>query len=405
MANKNQMIADGEDLQSLRLKRFHSVANVTYKFALTAHFIWTILFYFLEVYYLSIFNIFSVLCFVLCLYLAKKEQFLSAVMIGAVEIVIHQALAVYMVGWDAGFQYYLFPTVLLPFLTDSKNFTLKTLILFICLGAFLALKYLYADGPALYSVSNAWILFFTKFNVISALTLCGAIAYYFAYSVEVAEELAERERLRAENLLFNILPMSIAERLKLKKGDQTIADGFSNVSVLFLDLVGFTELSSRKSPEELVDILNRVFSEFDDLTHEYGLEKIKTIGDSYMVASGIPEYREDHAHKICAFSLRLNSILNKINTELGENLQMRIGINTGPVVAGVIGKKKFIYDLWGDAVNIASRMESHGIIGEIQLSDSTYELVKDEFQFEVRGEIEVKGKGMMKTYLLKTAPV
>lgn len=213
-----------------------------------------------------------------------------------------------------------------------------------------------------------------------------------------AEEILRAEQEKSERLLLNILPAMIADRLK--KGDSNIADGFAEVTILFADIVGFTEISSRTSPQELVELLNKIFSAFDRLSEQYGLEKIKTIGDNYMVAGGLPMPCTNHAESIAEMALEMQQEIMKFSGECRQPLKIRIGINTGPVVAGVIGTKKFIYDLWGDAVNTASRMESQGISGKIQVSDSTYQLLCDRYLLEKRGTINVKGKGDMTTYLL-----
>ena len=210
------------------------------------------------------------------------------------------------------------------------------------------------------------------------------------------------EQKKSEHLLLNILPETVANRLK--EQPTTIAEAFAEVTVLFADIVGFTQLSTQVSPQELVGLLNRIFSAFDELAEKHGLEKIKTIGDAYMVVGGLPNPRKDHAEAIVEMALDMQQAINKFNVETGSNCNIRIGINTGPVVAGVIGIKKFIYDLWGDTVNIASRMESHGIPGNIQISENTYEQIKDKFKnkyvLESRGLIEIKGKGEMQTYLV-----
>ncbi|MBP0020634.1 MAG: adenylate/guanylate cyclase domain-containing protein [Cyanobacteria bacterium SBLK] len=213
---------------------------------------------------------------------------------------------------------------------------------------------------------------------------------------EQAKLAAEQER--SEKLLRNILPDSIACRLKHES--QTIADSFSNVTVLFADIVGFTELSARISARELVELLNQIFSRFDRLAEKHGLEKIKTIGDAYMVVSGLPEEREDRASAMADMALDMQFALKQFNQHSQYNLNLRIGIHTGDVVAGVIGLKKFAYDLWGDTVNTASRMESHGIPGHIQISEITHQYLQNQYLFQERGTISVKGKGEMKTYLL-----
>jgi len=205
------------------------------------------------------------------------------------------------------------------------------------------------------------------------------------------------EQEKSENLLLNILPKDIAELLKNEP--HTVADHYSDASILFADVVNFTPMSSHMEPIELVELLNKVFSQFDDLVEKYDLEKIKTIGDCYMVASGVPKARPDHAQIITQLSLEMQDIV-KQSDYFGRKLTFRIGINSGPVVAGVIGRKKFIYDLWGDAVNTASRMESNGAGGLVQVTQDTYELIKDDFKCESRGVINVKGKGELPVWFV-----
>ncbi|WP_293158194.1 ammonium transporter [Okeania sp. SIO2C9] len=207
------------------------------------------------------------------------------------------------------------------------------------------------------------------------------------------------EQEKSEKLLLNILPKPIADRLK--EGDSTIAEGFAEVTVLFADLVGFTELAGRATPQRLVYWLNEIFSRFDLLAEKYGLEKIKTIGDAYMVVGGLPNPMENHAEAIALMAIDMLEEVSYFTDEQKQDFNIRIGINTGPVVAGVIGRKKFIYDLWGDTVNIASRMESHGIPGVIQITEQTYEILQHKFLFAERGLIDIKGKGYMKAYILQ----
>jgi len=204
---------------------------------------------------------------------------------------------------------------------------------------------------------------------------------------------------QSERLLLNILPEAIAHRLK--HSSDIIADTFADVTVLFADIVGFTQLSSRISPSDLVNLLNEIFSAFDHLAEKHGLEKIKTIGDAYMVVGGLPTPRSDHAEAIIEMALDMQETIAQFSCDPGESMKLRIGINSGAVVAGVIGIKKFIYDLWGDTVNTASRMESHGLPGYIHVTSATYELLQDKYIFENRGTIEVKGKGEMTTYFIK----
>ncbi len=209
------------------------------------------------------------------------------------------------------------------------------------------------------------------------------------------------DRLRRENerLLLNILPGPIADRLKA--GETRIADQFGAITVLFADIVNFTVMSSRLEAREVVDLLDKLFSQFDAAARELGVEKIKTIGDAYMAVCGLPCACPDHAARMLQMAQRMVAIGRDYSRACGRAVQLRIGLNSGPVVAGVIGQSKFIYDLWGDTVNVASRMESQGLPDTIQVTRSVYDQLKDAYPFEWRGVIEVKGKGAVETWLLK----
>ncbi|HEY8437395.1 MAG TPA: adenylate/guanylate cyclase domain-containing protein [Candidatus Limnocylindrales bacterium] len=204
------------------------------------------------------------------------------------------------------------------------------------------------------------------------------------------------EQAKAESLLLNVLPRSIADRLKNER--HTIADQFSSASILFADVVDFTPLSEELAPADVVGLLDHLFSHFDALAERYGLEKIKTIGDCYMVAAGVPDARPDHARAVVLMALDMLDAMRSSDDVGHLGLELRIGISSGPVVAGVIGTKRFLYDLWGDAVNTASRMESHGTPGRIQITRATRDLLGDEFDCEPQGRIAVKGKGEMETW-------
>lgn len=241
-------------------------------------------------------------------------------------------------------------------------------------------------------------------NIRAVRDASGNLLYYEGSAADITErkqnEVALRlARKKSELLLLNILPQPIAERLK--RGQRIIAESFDAVSILFADLVDFTKFSSQTSPTELVELLNIIFSKFDKLAEKHGLEKIKTIGDAYMIVAGLPTPRPDHAPAIAEMALDMQKAIAEFNGEHKKAFKIRIGINSGTVVAGVIGIKRFSYDLWGDTVNTASRMESLGIPGCIQVTAVTYELLKDQFLFEERGPLDVKGKGEMITYLLK----
>jgi adenylate cyclase len=237
-------------------------------------------------------------------------------------------------------------------------------------------------------------------NVIGAGSIAFTLLALFANQRDAALAALRAEQAKAEALLVNVLPSSIAQRLK--GTTRSIADHFESASILFADVVDFTPLARRLAPAEVVGVLDDLFSHFDGLVERHGLEKIKTIGDCYMAASGVPDPSPDHARRTALLALDMrDAVATSAIGQLG--LEMRIGINSGPVVAGVIGTKRFLYDLWGDAVNTASRMEEHGTPGDIQITRTTYELLKDEFVCRPRGTIAVKGKGQMETWYLEGA--
>lgn len=211
----------------------------------------------------------------------------------------------------------------------------------------------------------------------------------------------QEEQARSDRLLLNILPAAVAERLKSSE-DASIADHFENVTVLFADLVDFTTLAATETPERVVEILNQIFSSFDVLAERRGLEKIKTIGDAYMAVGGLPVPRADHAEAAARFAIDMLEEIEHFSLVCGLDISLRVGIDSGPVIAGIIGRNKFTYDLWGDTVNTASRMESLGLPGCVQVTSTTRELLRDKFVFRERGEIDVKGKGRMVTWLLET---
>ena len=248
------------------------------------------------------------------------------------------------------------------------------------------------------NLSTDLVLIFFVLNVGTVSVFAFGLLYYFVGQKNRFYDLLRFEQQKSETLLLNVLPEEIA--MQLKAGRQTIADQFEAVSVLFADLVGFTPLSTLLSPTQMVELLNDIFVHFDALAEQYNVEKIRTIGDSYMVAAGVPRPRPDHAQALARMALDMSRHIQARPPYAGHTIDFRIGINSGPAVAGVIGRKKFQYDLWGDTVNTASRMESHGTGGRIQITRDTFELVKEEFICERRGMVMVKGKGEMETWYL-----
>jgi adenylate cyclase len=244
------------------------------------------------------------------------------------------------------------------------------------------------------NLSSALVIFFFVINIIGVGSLVFMMVFYFVGQKNMFQQ-------KSEALLLNILPKEIAA--VLKNESRTIADHYDEASVLFADMVGFTPLSAQLPPVEIVELLNEAFSFFDSLVDKYNVEKIRTIGDSYMVASGVPRQRSDHAQALALMALEMRDYVAGHEFCNGHRVNFRIGINSGSMIAGVIGRRKFVYDVWGDAVNVASRMESHGLGGAVQITQATYELIKDEFVCEPRGTVNVKGKGEMEVWLVVSA--
>jgi len=278
-----------------------------------------------------------------------------------------------------------------------KYAMIVSLLIFLCYEyvAIIVHKMLISQGTLLLFINNS--LFILSSMVISLPTSYFLEVYNRRDFVQ--KQLIKTEQQRAEKLLLNILPATIANQLKYE--NKTIAASYDSVTVLFADIVNFTNLSANATPDKLVGLLNNIFSEFDRLVEKHGLEKIKTIGDAYMVAGGLPEPRPDHAQAIVELALDMREALPHVCQDSKQSIDMRIGINSGPVVAGVIGIKKFIYDLWGDTVNTASRIESQCLPGHIQVTAATYELLKDRYEFADCGEVNIKGKGNMRVYQIE----
>ena len=268
---------------------------------------------------------------------------------------------------------------------------------FVVLGLLLVLDPVFANDPA--KLPRGLAVTFFALNI-SGVTLGAFVMLaYFVHQRELAHAALESEQRRSERLLLNVLPEPIAERLKRHEG--VIAEHHDDVTVLFADLVGFTAMSAGMEATTLVSLLDEIFSSFDALVDGEGLEKIKTIGDAYMVAGGLPTPRLDHAEAVATVALAmLDEVAEIASRTVDGPLSLRIGIDTGPAVAGVIGRSKFIYDLWGDTVNTASRMESHGVPGRVQVTARTASRLESSFVLDPRGSIDVKGKGPMETFLL-----
>jgi adenylate cyclase len=372
------------------------LANVM---ALLLHFIWIFVFGSLGLTTLSLVNIGSVAIWIFNIALIRgRGAVLTAVVIGSLEVLGHQFLAIYYFGWGYGFQYFLLVIVAFAFMMNFRNMVIPVSLFIACLISFLwyyySVQYWLPHNDADPAIRETFLMA----NVTTAFTILAIMSYVYSEAARKAEAKLELEQQKSEKLLLNILPASIAERLK--ESTSIIADHFESTTVLFADIVGFTALAERISPTEVVTRLNRIFCAFDDLADRYRLEKIKTIGDAYMVAGGFPDQRDGHANDVSSMALDMLAAIEAGNRTGEQPMSIRIGIHTGPAVAGVIGVKKFVYDVWGDTVNTASRMESSGLPGRIQLSQQTALLLDADFDVQERGKVEVKGKGCMTTYWL-----
>jgi class 3 adenylate cyclase len=372
-------------------RRTYNIMTISTPAGLLFHVFFIFLFSYWGIPQLAIANIFSSLLWVASILLLRSYKPEWTLVLIFFEVTVHTVLVIHFIGWGMGMQYFLIVLIMSIVLTMLPAWIRLTSVLTIVALFILLYYYALANAPQA-QVDPLQLNIANVLITASALLLAASMMLYGTSLADRAEAQLAVEHEKSEDLLHNILPEVIAERLKESRG--TIADQNEGASILFADVVNFTPMSAEMSATELVDLLNEVFSDFDDLTEKYGLEKIKTIGDCYMVASGVPEPRADHAQVITHMALDMQERVENHDYH-GHKLAFRIGINSGPVVAGVIGRKKFIYDLWGDTVNTASRMESNGKGGCIQITETTYNLIKEDFLCEPQGTIHVKGKGEM----------
>jgi adenylate cyclase len=303
-----------------------------------------------------------------------------------------------ILGTGSGLQlYFLVAACLVVLQLGIDRIVLAATLAAIAAGLVITLQFLV---PFDTGVQPAWSLKLGfVVTTVSACVMAVATVWYALREIRRAQEAMDVEYDRSEALLANILPASIAERLK-DPGRNIIADKYDDASVLFADIAGFTERASELPPDKLIRFLDHLYSDFDALVDKHGLEKIKITGDCYMVVSGVPLPRPDHIEALANLALDMAETANGLRDSRGEALPLRIGLASGPVVAGVVGSRRFFYDVWGDAVNVASRMESTDSVGRIQVPDNVYHRLKDDFVLQERGVVEVKGKGLMRTWYL-----
>ncbi|WP_082020127.1 MULTISPECIES: adenylate/guanylate cyclase domain-containing protein [unclassified Leisingera] len=383
---------------SSEMRRAYGLARAGFPIGLFSHGSFIFLFWYADQPVMAVFNIFSTVLigFGCWAALTLRDIKWPTLLTFLCEIPAHAAFCTYYMGLAPFFLSYLFiPILLFPMLPYGQPLT-RLLLSALCAMAFVAMGVYGTLSAPVRPLTHGWTLFFFVFNTAPIIPMLGVFAALYATAATRAEREMEKEYQRAENLLLNILPEPIAARLK--DDPHLIADEHPSVSVLFADIVNFTETSGRLTPPEIVQTLNAAFSRFDTLVEKHGCEKIKTIGDAYMVVAGLPEPREDHAQAMVSLALDMIDAAQEINESGQFPFSMRIGISSGPVVAGVIGERKFAYDLWGDTVNVASRMESHGRPGIVQITEATRGHLGDEVQIDPLGDVEIKGKGRMRTY-------
>ena len=386
------------------LARYYIYWKVFYVLAAVGHFMTLVLFLRAGVTFMAVFNVFSVAIFVAALLLLERGFYRLAFWAAISELVLHGIAATVCVGHQFSFQNYPLLVVILLFI--QPFYSMRSSILAaaaILVSAAAVMSYAVSNEP-LYLIPEDQEVMLSAAPMITWPFYVLLMVLPFVRASARAEQEIAAAFGESERLLLNILPAPIAARLKTTEG--MIADDHDKVAILFADIVGFTEMSGRLKPAELVSLLNDVFNAIDEVVARYGAEKIKTIGDAYMVVAGLPLADPDPDATIAQLALDMVEVVSKYNDPItGEPVQIRIGINSGAVVAGVIGNRKFAYDLWGDAVNVAARMEATGEIGRIQVPERLAMSLKDRFKFELRGEIDIKGKGKMRTsYLTARRP-
>ncbi|WP_235930296.1 adenylate/guanylate cyclase domain-containing protein [Sulfitobacter sediminilitoris] len=381
------------------IRRYFAYWKVFYALAAVAHVSVLVMAWAADIGFLFWFNCVSIPLFIVCYVLLHRRYYRLAFWMANGELILHGVAATVCIGTLAAFNDFIFPVVVMAFVQPFYSMGRSAFLAGGALAVAAALSYFMHDRAPVYELKAP---FDTMFEVVSPIVFAVAmLAMVLPFFAEVRRAEAKlREAYReSEGLLLNILPRPIADRLKRSKG--MIADDHDKVAILFADIAGFTDISDKMPPAEVVKLLNEVFSTCDALADRYGVEKIKTIGDAYMVVAGLPGSKGDPEEVAARLALDIERKMWEIRApHSGEPIKMRIGINSGRVVAGIIGQRKFAYDLWGDAVNVAARMEATGEPGRIQTPEAMAQALATRFEFEPRGEIEVKGKGRMRTSFL-----
>lgn len=441
--------------RSIKLEhyRFYIISNIGYTVGWMIHSAWFIAFFCLAQYQMMWLQLISIACHVIAIVLNRKGNHQTAMMFGMLEVVGHQIIAVYLLGWATGFQYIIPAIALFPFLKHDGSLMIKALLVLCCMLSFLYLEVFLKNAVPVYALNASAISGFNYSNIIFCFMFIATWGIFITIAIHrseailiqkneelvIAEKAKERaelqgqldvkerdseiyrlrnvelknsndqillrnkiieeEKKRSDDLLLNILPSEVAEELKNK--GSAAAKYFDHVTVMFTDFVNFTKVSEQMTPQQLIDELDACFKAFDEIIGRHDIEKIKTIGDAYLAVCGLPKSDANHATRIVQAALEISMFMSNRAQQLGSlTFDVRIGIHSGSVVAGIVGIKKFAYDIWGDTVNVAARMEQNSEPGKVNISQNTYELVKDKFEFTYRGEIEAKNKGKLGMYFV-----
>jgi len=379
--------------------RYYSLFRVVVIFGLFGHLMNLGIFFSLEIKELFYAQFLSVAIFSLAVYMNERRKYIAVIILASCEIIAHQILCVVLVGPDSGFQYFLVLASMLPFLLPPGKLFIKSVLLLSYLGAFLVINFILSDEIPVYELESEVVFWLSSANICVTFIFLGIFGMYFTKAMKSTEDKLNVEREKSDSPLKNILPEHIANELKAT--GKAESRRFESMTIMFTDFKGFTELVASIPAITLVEELNDIFSQFDDIMVEEGVEKIQTIGDAYLAACGVPKEDPEHAYKCVKVAKRMIAFLEVRNAENKIQGKMRVGIHSGPIVTGVVGKRKYTYDLFGDTINTASRFETASEPGKINVSSSTYEIIKDRFDCEYRGKIQAKGKGELDMFFVK----
>jgi len=373
--------------------RYYRLFRVVLGLCFIMHGLYMVLFFVLDIKDLFYIQFLSLGIFSIALYLNERRKYFASIALGTFEVVSHQIICVALIGPESGFQYNLLVCSMISFMLPPGKLIIKSVLLLSNLIGFLVIYFIVAERVPIYELETEVANWLGFTNISFTFLLLGFFGMYFTKAMEDTEDKLNVEREKSDSLLNNILPKHVGDELKTT--GKATTKKYDNVTILFTDFKEFTKLVASIPATKLVEELNDIFGRFDDIMGEFEIEKIETIGDAYMAACGLTEENSNHALKCVEAAQRMLSFLNERNMKSKIQWNMRVGIHSGPVVAGVVGKKKYGYDLFGDTVNTASRIESNGEAGKINISETTYRILKHnaKFTFENRGRISAKGKG------------